>query len=294
MRVTSTSTYAVMRGSLGTSLAGSATCSRSSARRRINAMSDDPVGAATALRYRAYEADQAAYPHSAANANTWLSGSDTALQSMSGALRRVRELAINATNGSLSTEARKAISAQITALRHELADLANTPHGGQALFGGQRHRRQPAADGTWTFSGDDGRCSAGSPQGTVRRQHRRPDRVRLRPAGRPGPALGHRQHRRRHALRRRGRARHRPGRRSPTARRRPGRARPASAPRNRVEAPRARSEQFVDQVHAERSAIEDIDLAEAILQLNTAQTGYQAALGAVAKANLPSLADFLR
>ena len=34
--------------------------------------------------------------------------------------------------------------------------------------------------------------------------------------------------------------------------------------------------------------------SQAILQLNSAQTGYQAALGAVGKGNLPSLANFLK
>ncbi len=63
---------------------------------------------------------------------------------------------------------------------------------------------------------------------------------------------------------------------------------------NAVEATRARGEQFVAQITAERSEIEDLDLAEAVLQLSDARTAYEAALGAVAKADVPSLAEFLR
>ncbi len=45
---------------------------------------------------------------------------------------------------------------------------------------------------------------------------------------------------------------------------------------------------------ARRSELEDVDVAEAVLQLKSAEAGYQAALGAAAKANLPTLAEFLR
>ncbi len=42
------------------------------------------------------------------------------------------------------------------------------------------------------------------------------------------------------------------------------------------------------------SNLEDVDLAEVMMQLQTQQIAYQAALQAVAKALQPSLADFLR
>jgi flagellar hook-associated protein 3 FlgL len=42
------------------------------------------------------------------------------------------------------------------------------------------------------------------------------------------------------------------------------------------------------------SNLEDVDLAEIMMQLQTQQVAYQAALQATAKALQPSLADFLR
>lgn len=297
MRITSTSTYAVMRDSLGTSLSRVADLqSQLGTMRRINKPSDDPVGSSTALRYRAYEADQASYSQSADDALTRLAGSDTALQDMSSALRRVRELAISAANTSLSPEARESVAAEMEALRDELATLANSGHNGQALFGG--HAGTAVArgeDGSWGYSGDDGQVQRRVAQGTVLAvnidgrsafgfdQPPGEDLLsvvdRLAVATRSGDlaALGAGQ--------------------TALAERTTGvlRALASTGARvNAVEAARARGEQFVERVTAERSAIEDIDLAEAILQLTAAQTGYQAALGAVAKANLPSLADFLR
>jgi flagellar hook-associated protein 3 FlgL len=297
VRITSTSSYAVMRDSLGASLSRvSDLQSQLGTMRRINKPSDDPVGSSTALRYRAYEADQASYSQSADDALTRLSGSDTALQDMSSALRRVRELSISAANTSLSPEARESIAAEVDALRGELTTLANSAHGGQALFGGHAGTAVTRAeDGTWSYSGDDGQVQRRVAQGTVLAvnidgraafgfdQPAGEDLLsvvdRLAAATRSGDlaALSTGQ--------------------AALAGRTTGVLRALAstgAKVNAVEAARARGEQFVERDTAERSAIEDIDLAEAIQQLTAAQTGYQAALGAVAKANMPSLADFLR
>ncbi len=296
MRVTSGSTYATMAASLGTSLGRVQDLeSQLGSGRRINAMSDDPVGAATALRYRALETDQTAYAASASNSSTWLGAADAALQSMSGALTKVRELAVNATNGSLSPDARQALSAQITSLRQEVADLANTPQEGQALFGGfSATAVTRAADGTWSFTGDEGtvqrRVAAGvtvqvNVSGKTAFGFDQPagkdllsviDAIAAHALSGDGAALatdqGDLMARTQGAL---------------------GALGTIGATQNRVDAAQARSQQYADQITAERSQIEDIDLAQAILQLNNAQTGYQAALGAVAKGNLPSLASFL-
>lgn len=297
MRITSTSSYATMRDSLATSLSRvNDLQSQLGTMRRINKPSDDPVGSSTALRYRAYEADQESYSQSADDALTRLAGSDTALQDASSAVRRVRELAIQATNTSLSPSAREALGAQMDALREELVGLANSAHAGQALFGGHATSAVGrAADGTWAYTGDDGQVQRRVAQGSVLAtnidgraafgfdQPAGEDLLsvvdRLAAATRSGDlaALGTGQ--------------------TALADRTTGVLRALSstgAKVNAVEAARARGEQFVERITAERSAIEDIDLAEAILQLTAAQTGYQAALGAVAKANMPSLADFLR
>jgi flagellar hook-associated protein 3 FlgL len=48
------------------------------------------------------------------------------------------------------------------------------------------------------------------------------------------------------------------------------------------------------QLEAQRSGIEDIDLGSVILQLQTQNVNYQAALGVTARVLQPSLMDFLR
>ncbi len=297
MRVTAQSTYTGMRDSLATSLSRVAALqSQLGTGRRINRASDDPVGAATALRYRSYEADQAAYDKAADNAGTRLGAADTALQSMSGALQRVRELAVSAGNAALSPQARSAVSDELLSLRDELADLANTTHEGSALFGGfSTTAVTRAADGSWSYAGDggrvqrrvgagvvvdvglDGRATFGFDQPTGEDLLSVVERLAQHAKAGDSAALAQDQ--------------------TLLAARSTGvlaTLGTVGATTNRVESARSRGQQYLDTVVAQRSALEDVDLAEAVLQLTAAQNGYSAALGAVAKGDLPSLADFLR
>lgn len=297
MRVTSTSTYVSMRNSLGSSLSRVVEQqAQLGTMRRINKVSDDPVGAATALRYRAHESRQEGYSRAADNASTWLARADTELSSVSARLIQVREAAVGAGNAALSPQGREALAAQVRGLRDEIAGLANSTHEGQALFGGfQTSAVARAADGSWTYTGDGGVAERRVGEGVT---------VAINIDGRrvfgfdqpPGEDLfslltkleadvlsgdpaalaadqGALQERTAAVIAGLG---------------------VVGATVNRVEAVAARGKQFVEQIGLERSSIEDVDIAEAVLKLQIAQNGYQAALGAVAKSNLPSLADFLR
>jgi hypothetical protein len=50
----------------------------------------------------------------------------------------------------------------------------------------------------------------------------------------------------------------------------------------------------VASLEAHRSTLEDVDLADSVMDLRIAQAGYQAVLGASARLTMPSLVDFLR
>jgi flagellar hook-associated protein 3 FlgL len=62
---------------------------------------------------------------------------------------------------------------------------------------------------------------------------------------------------------------------------------------NRVDNQLTLGADAVDEIKRQRSELSDVDMAEAALKLQMAQTGYQAALAAASRSNLPSLADFL-
>jgi flagellar hook-associated protein 3 FlgL len=63
---------------------------------------------------------------------------------------------------------------------------------------------------------------------------------------------------------------------------------------NQVESARDAGLQRVDTLKQHRSSLEDTDIAESVMDLQMAQNGYQAVLGATAKLTMPSLVDFLR
>jgi flagellar hook-associated protein 3 FlgL len=50
----------------------------------------------------------------------------------------------------------------------------------------------------------------------------------------------------------------------------------------------------IDTVRSQLSQIEDVDRAEAVLELQMQQTAYETALAAFGRASRPSLVDFLR
>ncbi len=64
--------------------------------------------------------------------------------------------------------------------------------------------------------------------------------------------------------------------------------------RNRIDAALARSENAMFALRVELAEVEDIDIAEAIMNLQVEEVAYQATLQAMACALPPSLASFLR
>ena len=106
-------------------------------RERLSRSSDDPLAAAKlrslARRERLSEIDQ----RNSDRAKTSLSMADSSLSSVTSSIIRARDLALKAASTTLTDDNRKAIAAEIDALRSNLIALGNTPDGeGVSLFGG--------------------------------------------------------------------------------------------------------------------------------------------------------------
>lgn len=296
MRISSTGTYQSLTRGLGNSLGRVQELQEQIASgKRINRYSDDPVGATTATRLQAQSDDWATFRRASGDATAWLGAADTALQSASSLLRRVGDLAQSSQNGALGDDARRANATEVRALRDELAELANRTHQGQSLFGGFSQQAVTRGDdGSWQFTGSggdvrrqispdvtvnvnvDGRSMLGFGDGKVdvltvldrlAAAIETGDPAELRDAG------VHLHARTQDVL---------------------GALGVVGATAKRVETVEVSGRELVDQLTVQRSEIEEIDLAEAVLHLNAATAGYEAALGAAARANLPSLASFLR
>lgn len=123
---------------------------------RLNTSADDPVAAA---RMRALTRADALSQIDEANANSTrsdLSLADDTLSNIATIATRIRELATQAANGTLTDAQRVGIGAEVTGLRQNLVALANTQDSrGQALFGGNGAGQAYTLDGSGnaTYSG---------------------------------------------------------------------------------------------------------------------------------------------
>jgi flagellar hook-associated protein 3 FlgL len=295
VRITSTTNYITMRQGLESTLSAVADSQNQlSTGKRILRYSDSPSDAVTALRFASQESDWAAYKHSADDANRWLNTADGTLQSVSSTLQKVRTLAVNGINGSLGQTSRDALADEVDALRDHLVDLANTKVGNRGLFSGFQDTAVARTGTTWGYAGDDGAVNRqigpsmkiqvnlpgsevfGFDKGAGQDVFSTLDKLSadLRSGDVPAMQADQTQLDARFTG-------------ITTALGKLG------ALEKRVENQLTLGADSVDEIRRQRSELSDVDIAEASLKLQQAQTGYQAALAAASRSNLPSLADFL-
>ena len=125
---------------------------------RISVASDDPAGAGQVVQLKHILASNAQYGANIDSATTRLSTEQTALTSVNSLLDSARTLALQGLNGSLADSDRQAIAAQVTQLRDQLVQLANTTDSnGNALFAGSATTSTPFsadASGQVSYSGN--------------------------------------------------------------------------------------------------------------------------------------------
>jgi len=110
---------------------------RASGSSMITKPSDDPAGTAKAIALRASlnANDQAS--RNIDDGNGWLTTADTALQSSVNLIRQARDLTVQGSNtGALNKEGREAIAVQIEGIRNDLLSQANTKYQGRLIFAG--------------------------------------------------------------------------------------------------------------------------------------------------------------
>ena len=262
--------------------------------KRVQRASDDPAGISAALGYRTGIAFETQMRRNVENATSLLDISDAALGSATEAMQRVRELAVQAASDTLGADERTAIASEVDQLTQQLVQVANTNFGGEYIFAGHQTGNpafvstgQPATG--VTYQGDSGIRT---------RQISATDTVEVNIPGSTifGTAfadlISFRQ------------------------------ALEANAPAAQLQQGIAAMDTALDKILAARSQVgartvrlaatknqsettdltlqslkanvEDIDIAEAIVNLNAQQNALQATLGAIGRTANMTLLDFLR
>lgn len=105
--------------------------------RQINRPSDSPTGTNDAMRLRAQIAADTQHARNMQDGIAWMGTTDSAMSSMFDQVQRARDLLVQgASTGNTSPEARTAIATELTQIRESLFGLANTAYLGRPVFGG--------------------------------------------------------------------------------------------------------------------------------------------------------------
>jgi flagellar hook-associated protein 3 FlgL len=129
--------------------------------RRILNPSEDPAGAARILDLKQIIDINEQYQRNADMVKSRLESQDVSLTSFVDVYQRVRELAVQGLNDPIGQENRNAIALEVRQQLDELLSLASRKDGsGEYLFSGYQGGTNPVTDGgsgTYTYAGDQGR-----------------------------------------------------------------------------------------------------------------------------------------
>jgi flagellar hook-associated protein 3 FlgL len=121
--------------------------------------SQNPVAAGAVTNYNQALSQSQQYDTNANSAQTRLNTEDSTLSQVQDALQSLRDLALQANSGTMTSQDRTALATQATQIQASLVSLANTQDGnGDYIFGGFVTQSQPfalTATGA-TYSGDQG------------------------------------------------------------------------------------------------------------------------------------------
>jgi flagellar hook-associated protein 3 FlgL len=121
----------------------------------ILAPSDNPYGASHAIDLQSQLDGLSSYASNVQDGLAWTTTSEGAMASMKSALQRVRELTVQASNGTVSQGDLNNIATEIEQLTDTIKQEANTQYAGQYVFAGTLTTTQPYEQGeTDTYAGN--------------------------------------------------------------------------------------------------------------------------------------------
>lgn len=118
--------------------------------RKINLPSDNPAGLVKSLRLRTNMVEGEQYLANIKDGINFMETTDAALGNLNSILQRVRELAVNAANGTNDDSAHKAIAKEVRELVDQITLIANTTYGTKHVFAGTNVTQPPFQEGVWT------------------------------------------------------------------------------------------------------------------------------------------------
>ncbi len=111
--------------------------------KKISRPSDDPVVAMKGMSYRTNLTEVEQFQRNLSEAYNWTESSDSALDEATNVMQRIRELTVQASNGTYEVSQMQAIGNEVTQLKEHLASIANTQVSGKYIFNGNDTANAP-------------------------------------------------------------------------------------------------------------------------------------------------------
>jgi flagellar hook-associated protein 3 FlgL len=128
--------------------------------RRIQRPEDDPQATQQAINLRAQLATVQTSLTNINYSSDWMSATEAALNSITDILGDAQVRALQLANDTYSAETRETLSSEVKELFKQVIDIGNLENGGQSLFAGYKVDQKPFTanmdDLTYTYSGDSG------------------------------------------------------------------------------------------------------------------------------------------
>lgn len=114
--------------------------------KKFSKPSDNPVAAMRAMGYRTDLNRIEQYQQNISEVQNWANSTDDALNQVGLALQKIRELTVQASNGTLEGDQRSYIAAEVSQLKEQISSIADTQIGGKYIFGGTKTNVPPSKD----------------------------------------------------------------------------------------------------------------------------------------------------
>jgi len=111
--------------------------------KKIQKPSDDPVVAMRGMNYRSELTEIKQYQRNLNEVHNWMDNSDASMDKATKALQRIRELAVQGSNGTYEEGQRENIAKEVKQLKQHLTDVANTKVNDKYIFNGTNTTEKP-------------------------------------------------------------------------------------------------------------------------------------------------------
>ena len=105
---------------------------------RLNKPSDDPIAVAQAINLQRSVDQSSQYATNMDQATSWLNLTDSSLGAVSQAMQRANELAVEASNGTMSSSDLSAAAAEVGQLQQQVLTNSQTKYGAYYIFAGTK------------------------------------------------------------------------------------------------------------------------------------------------------------